>query len=657
MNQRLLRGMFVVLCLLLGQWAVAQPPTGNDPFSRGGSGQNNSDLPLEQGDMSEFIDTFGVFYFYADNPSQEFAFSDSLLTNEYHQYDPVRKRDFEYMHLGSLGSANTRQVYEPDLHQGLDIGLHQYDLYMLRSTDLPFYRLEKPYTNLTYVQGSEQADGYLEAQFSRNFANGLNFSVDYRRLSHIGRSDQYPNQNRRNTNLATGMWYQSKDGRYDGFLSYAANTFEQEDNGGVQVEPSVQGDLGTSPASAIVFLEDGETRHAHREFSYTHYYKFGGNTDTLGRTSRAFTLNHQLIRLKSTYKFFDLYDPIDTTFYQWFPAFKVDERGQRFFLTHKKLTNSFRISTYKLDQAKSDNEARRQRDLYEVGITHHYHQLTQEIQDTIINDLILTGKWHFSPSERVQLQTSGHLNLWNNAGDYRVEGKLLLDLKKAGTLKATFVNQLYSPDVLQAAFFLSQRKVWENNFGRTLETSISASYRIPFLDLEVGGGYHLLNNYIYFDTSGLAQQTGVPISITQLTLRKDFRVGHFHLDNTVALQRASEETVRLPSLYGKHSLYYTGRWFKVLQVRLGVDLRYNDAYYAYYYNPITGRFQLQDEQQIDFYPQLDAYFSMRIGKFRAFAKFDNLTTALNGNKLFYQTAYYPYPDGSLRIGINWRLVN
>ncbi len=651
----MLRGVLGLLCLMIGQWGLTQQPTGSDPFSRGGSG--NSDLPLEQGDASEFVDTFGVFYFYGDNPSQEFAFSDSLLTNEYHQYDPVRRRDFEYMHLGTVGSAQMRQIYEPELHQGLDVGLHQYDLYLIRSTDLPFYRLEKPYTNLTYVQGSEQADGLLNAQFSRNFANGLNFSVDYNRLSQIGRSDQYPNQNRRNTNLATGMWYHSKNGKYDAFISYAANTFEQEDNGGVSAEPSVQGDLGTSPASALVFLEDGETRHTHREFNYTHYYKFGGDTDTLGRTSRAYTLNHQLIRLNSTYKFYDLYSDVDTTFFQWFPDFLVDLRGQRFFLRHQKLTNSFRISTYKLDRAKSDNEARRQRDLFEVGLTHHYHHLTQEAQDTILNDLIVTGKWNFSPSERIQLQTSGHLNLWNNAGDYRVQGKLLLDLKKAGTLKATFVNQLYSPDFLQAAFYLSQRKIWDNNFNRTLETSITASYRIPFLDMEVGGGYHLLNNFIYFDTLGLAQQTGVPISITQLTVRKDFEVGAFHLDNTFALQKASESTVRIPGIYGKHSLYYTGRWFKVLQVRLGVDLRYNDAYYAYYYNPVSGRFQLQDSQQIDFYPQLDAYFSMRIGKFRAFAKFDNLTTALNGNKLFYQTAYYPYPDGSLRIGINWRLVN
>ena len=134
-------------------------------------------------------------------------------------------------------------------------------------------------------------------------------------------------------------------------------------------------------------------------------------------------------------------------------------------------------------------------------------------------------------------------------------------------------------------------------------------------------------------------------------------MGSFHLDNTVALQQATEDFVRLPDIYSKHSLYYAGKWFKVLDVRVGVDLRFNNSFYAPYYNPVTGQFQLQDRREVEFYPAADAFFSMRVTKFRAFFKWENATAALITDQLFYQTAYYAFPSAVFRLGIKWRFLN
>lgn len=612
-----------------------------------------------QDDFVDDPDTFGVFYFLAENPNQELPFADSLLI-DFQQYDPVRQLELDYKNLGILGSAHQPFVYQPTIRKGFDVGLHQYDLYHTTTEQLLFYRLEKAYTNVAYYQGAEQADGFVTAKFSRNFANGLNFTLDYEKISYIGQRAQYPNQNSRNTALAMGMWYHSKKERYDGFFAYAANTIEQEDNGGLASEPQDEGEFD-SPNSASVFLPNAQSRDAHREFSYTHYYKFGGQADSIRGFKRAYTISHKFLRKKSTYKFFNenMNNSSDTSYFNWFPHFNVNDQGMRHFLEHTKIENTFNLSTFKLDKRNTnENSARNQRDLLEVGVRHTYHKLFQEPRDSFLNNLFLTGKWNLNPGPRLRLNTYAHFGLLDNAGDYRINGELFFDFKKVGSLTLEANNQLYSPTLLQENFYLTQEKIWKRSFEKTLETNLSATYALPQFRLAVTGKYHLINNYIYFDTLGLSQQTGIPISITQLIIKKNFSAGkHIHLDNTVTLQNVSEDQIRLPSIFSKNSLYYSGKWFKVLQVHLGFDLRLNNSYFSDYYNPATGQFQIQNEQEVELYPALDAFLNMRVKTFRAYFKYENMSSLFIRDRLYYQSAFYAQPTAGFRFGIKWRFVN
>ncbi|MCB9279074.1 MAG: hypothetical protein H6562_09185 [Lewinellaceae bacterium] len=639
------------LCIQLGA-QQRLGPTGTSGSS--GGTQNRSNVQVEQ--ELEQPDTFGVFVFSAQNPNREVPFSDSLLDDFFHQYDPARKKSVDYLTLGILGSAAHPLIYQPADRQGFDVGFHQFDLYLMPAEDLPFYRLQRAYTNVGYTIGSEQPDGYFTGSFSRNFANGLNFTLEHRRIFQLGRLDQYPNQNTRNTLFATGLWYHSPKGRYDGFFSVAGNTIQQQDNGGLITPPVAEGQFA-SPSSAVPYLVDGQTRQSYRDWMYTHYLKFGGRRDSTGRSTRAFTLAHRIAWKDNKYKFFDAYTVSDTAFYNRFPSFEADERGARVYMEWQQLENRFELSTFKVAKKQARAQARSQRDLLSVGVVHKYHTLKLEPGRETINNLFLTGKLGFHPNETIQLDVNAQLGLWDNAGDYRLEGDLALGLKKAGVLNLHAVSQLYKPNWIQENYLISGRKIWNNVFKPTLETHLSASYTLPGINLELTGAYNLLNDFIYFDQQGLPRQTGVAVSITQLIARKEFKVGPIHLDNTIALQKASEDVIRLPEIFGKHGLYYAGLWFRVLDVRLGFDARYNTAYYAAYYNPFIGQFQLQDRSQVDFYPNLDGYFAMRVSRFRAFVKYENITALLKKGELYYQTADYPFPDAAVRIGIKWRFLD
>src|SRR5690606_25002043 len=105
-------------------------------------------------------------YFYQDDPDIEFAFSDTLLDNNFQQYDPVREGIFDYANLGYLGSAHYQLVYQPRYLQGFNIGFRQFDLYKFDSATMPFFRLKNAFTNVWFLNGTNNQDGYFKGQFS-----------------------------------------------------------------------------------------------------------------------------------------------------------------------------------------------------------------------------------------------------------------------------------------------------------------------------------------------------------------------------------------------------------------------------------------------------------------------------------------------------------
>ena len=153
---------------------------------------------LEQGEVSE-SDTLDFTYFHQDNPGLEYGFSDTLLNQNFQQYDPIREGKLDYANLGYLGSAHHRLTYQPIFRQGFDIGYHQFDIYKFDGATLPYYRLTKAFTNVWFLNGTTKRDGYFKGQFSRNFSKGINFSIDFKKINNTG---MYKSQHASNTALA-----------------------------------------------------------------------------------------------------------------------------------------------------------------------------------------------------------------------------------------------------------------------------------------------------------------------------------------------------------------------------------------------------------------------------------------------------------------------
>lgn len=636
------------ILLVISSWGViAQIPdiTG----SGRGPGQQNS-TPQNPDYFAE--DTSKIFYYYADRPAVEYLFSDSLIGKYAVQYDPIRERDWDYVHQGHLGSAHQPVVFDPIPRAGFDVGFHQYDLYIRPPEQLPFYNITRPFTNLEYAQVAEQSNGFVEAQFSRNFAQGINLSIDYHRINQIGTQTKFTNQDIQHTSLSFGLAIRGATDKYQGFLSVASNTMRQENNGGIKEEPSgVEG--FNSPTSATVFLNSAETRYALRELSYTHYLNLRGGVDTVkNKLRRNYAIGHAIGLSANKYKMFADTTGISATVME---NLLVDPRGIRHFIEYEKISNHFFIRSFKPEENNSQSSDRNRKGFFQLGLEHAIYFIDQEATDSTINTLFARGRLNVALRDRLFFRGEAALGLLDQVGDYRISGQLLIDLKGIGSLEVKAANQLATPNLVQSRLYINQQKFWDNDFNKTLSTTLEASYTQPKLGLKLTGRYHLVNNFIYFDTLGTARQTGVPLSVFQLILQEDLKVGVFSLDNVLILQSSSEDELRVPDFYTKHSLYYQDTWFKFLLIRIGADLRLQDTYRANYYNPLIGQYILQERQEVELYPALDVYATFRVTKFQAFFKWENMVQNFDQNSLFYLTALHPHPNASgFRVGFSWR---
>lgn len=612
--------------------------------------------PQKQRDV--ILDTFGIYTFKVDNPNLETNWRDSLLDG-FQRYELGRRPDFDWATIGQTGGAAYRLRYQPEHRYGTELGLRQFDLYQTDGRTLDYYRLEHPFTYLNYVRGSQQEDYIVGAKFSRNFADGVNLLIDYDRISEQGTQDQYPGQNLRNTHVATGLSVRPSGSRYEGYFSFTANTYEQLQNGGI-VDSSF---ANNDDANEVVnlqnltpYLEETRLRYSYRQFMATQSLQFGGGTDSItGNERRAFTLRHRLRIDNRRHRVSANISTQDTeNFFQRFPDLLLDQRGLRNQIEHRILENDVSISTFR--RAKSGEAATVQKDVIEAGLTHQLHRILQD-GDSTINNLIAHAKLGFRPSDRLNLLVSGQLNLVGQTGDYRVKGEGTLDLGKAGKLELSALNQLYAPDLVTQIYRINGENIWNNRFAKTLEARIEGAYTLPVVGIRAGLAYSLLTNYVYFNEQGRPVQSNGVNSLLQLTAERDFSFGRWNLTNRLLLQEADQSVFRLPRLYGEHSFHYSGKWFKVLNVNLGFDVRYASGFQPYYYNPIVQQFHLQDRQTTGFQYQIDPFFSMRVTRFRFFVKYINANSQWQPEELLYLTADHPYPDAAVRWGVSWRLLD
>ena len=261
---------------------------------------------------------------------------------------------------------------------------------------------------------------------------------------------------------------------------------------------------------------------------------------------------------------------------------------------------------------------------------------------------------------------------WNAEGDYTFAGAEINDFGVVGnitanfypfrrqrqsplTLKGRFETSLREPDYYEQHLYTNHYK-WDNDFSKISKTKVEASLSIPKWKLAASFGYALLSNNIYYDTLGIVRQNTTPMSVMTAELRKDFKLGNFHLDHKALFQLSSNEKVMPLPLFALNLRYYLQ--FDVvkgaMQMQIGANAWYTTKWYAPAYNPVLGVFHNQERFKYGNCPYIDAFANIQWKRVSVFVKGENINMGWPNKKADYFTADgYIRTQRTVKFGITW----
>jgi Putative porin len=636
-----LRGLLIAVAALLATCAAAQVP---------GEAASSTSQPI----VPAFnpADTLPLFYVQLADITRRQPADDTLPDAVFRTYDPARLSVIDWGTLGNVGASARPMLFEPRARAGFATGIVPFELYRQRPEDLRFYKHTKTFSEVTFERGATQRESNSATALSRTFAGGTVAAIDYRTINNLG---QYRNQRTKHSTVNAGIWVPVSK-RYEFFLLYSGNTFRQRDNGGIRYDEEPGGPFFNGPISLAVNLDDEDAKSVQN-------FRTGRFIQTLKfqtASGRTFAAQHTAAYSRESWKYSDpqsatANQTADSLFYG---PFLTDRRGIRHYLEVRQVTNEVTIST-----TKSKKEGR-PTDGFSAGLRHSIFWVRPDQRaDSVVNNVFATGRFALTPNDRFGLVATGDLGLvGTSAGEYRLDGRILLGLGKAGVLEGRVLTQRRPADLIHTDLWVTQQRVWSQNFQKPVENTLSATYRLPLVGFTATGQTHVVANYLYFDQQGLPRQSNA-VNVSQLILREDFRLWRIHSHNTVALQATTNpDVVRLPTWFAKSSLYVQGKIFKKqMLANAGVDVRTHSAFRPDSYQPVIGQFQLQDTLTQQPYLWLDAFLSVKLQSFRFYLRVENLASMWRPDQVWYQTAWHPQlyggVPGGLRLGLTWRFFD
>lgn len=575
-----------------------------------------------------------------------------------------------YRDLGNIGSPVENLFFTPENRLGPTLGYHTFDVYRYQVDSLNFYNTTRPYSSFTFQLGSK-LEQMAHIMVTENINPGWNFSFEYRKINSPG---YYKIQRTNHDNLNFTTNYQSKNKHYKIYGALVYNKQQYDENGGIVYDKELDSaDFKNHKTLDVRFANDGysTTRSAvttlQRDFTllFQHSYAFGLIDTTYNADSTHYTatliprfgLTHKMELSTEKYQYKDLRPDSNwyaNLFQHHFNVSAFDSvftQQKWFWIDNRFLLNGF------LGQPGKQL-------IFSAGAGNRYDQFTTSYaigsnKDNIISNYLIgelkkealrPGQWYYQGN--AQLFLTG-----NAAGDFLLNAFAGKDLgKNWGSITAGFRQQLNSAPY-NYTIYQNQYYKDTNSYSKESITQAYIMLESPKLRFSGGAREYLVGNYIYLDATQQFNQYSSTFSLSQLWVRKLFKIGNIYLDNELTFQQLQAGApVNVPAVLGRHQLSIESDLFnRALRTATGIELRYHTSYYGAGYDPFFNRFYYQNSYYIANKPELSVFFNFRIKRFRAYVMGDQLQQLFVRNTIAAQG--YPTQDAMLRFGFTWVLIN
>ena len=629
-------------------------------------------------------------------------------------YDyPFLKKDVGATWLGVAGSP--AEVYNFFKRESNDDAkfFAPYQLWSFTTETLPNYNTKTPYTELAYwgtlFANKEKEESNIKILTTQNITPELNLTLQYTNFSGRGMLRREDISYR---TLAMATNYTGK--KYLMHAGYIYNRIEKSENGGL-TDRSMIRDTTVDAREIEVYLKDAgsklRTNTAYLDQSYRIPFNFienlKGRKERMAEEARrdsilasGDSLAIEALKAKEEAELeAAMEDPQDTVkinkditsaFIGHSTELAIFRRSyedkiagsdsygreffhDRFYLNPTTSKDSMRVmrldnkAFIRLQPWKSDGIVSK----LDVGIgdklLNYYSFRPSDYlrgpENVVLNSVYVYAGANGQYDKYLKWDASGKYNfLGHEINDFNIKANVAVniypfrkDRKSPLALKAHFETSLTEPNYYDQHLY-TNHFVWNNNFSKISTTKVEGSVAIPRWEMDASFGYALLSNNIYYDYEGIVRQNSDPMSIITATLRKDFTIWKFHLDNRVLFQYSSRpDVVTLPMLALNLRYYLQFDVVKnVMQMQIGANGLFTTAWYAPAYNPVVGVFHNQHERQYGNCPYIDAFVNVQWKRVSLFVKVVNVNMGWPCKKIDYFTADgYINTQRAIKFGISW----
>ncbi len=585
------------------------------------------------------------------------AFKDSARLDTtldfYHMYNPIYDDAVSVSYLGNYGTPYQNNNFFKRDSEFDFFFLQSRAAYLLNPASVKFFNTRTPYTRLDFSQ-SEHRTRKNETRFnvlhSQNINPFLNVTFRYDQAKSEG---QYSNQQSKNNFVSLYSNYnRDKLSIHGGFIS---NSIKNAENGGLTYDSLLLSNAETELLN--VNLENVHSEYGNMYVFATGEYRVGKTIEKEEESDEFRPVVGFIYSFEYENNKKQFIDDTTNTF------FINDYYGNDFvvdLVRFRKIRNVFQIKQYENSERKTSFGKR-------AFIGQDFIKASSP--GMLINDSTLsrvTNRYTNVYAGGGIFRQTGNFWKWNfdgkiyllgrNIGQTEISGviskpfTLLKDSLTDITIRGKIENSV--PDYFQETYY-SKHIQWDNDFKMEQRMTVQGNFVSPKRRLEFGANYAIINNFIYNDTLGIPSQTGKELLILSAYLDKDFSWRNLHLRTRLLWQKASnQQYIHLPDFSAFGTAYYKFVLAKVLFAQIGVDTRYNTAWYADAYDPETGLFYLQNDKKYGNFPYIDAFANLRLKRTRIFFKMMNIGTEFIDEE-YMTVPHYPMLRRTYRIGVSW----
>lgn len=602
---------------------------------------------LDSLSVKSLDDDISIANYFIISQARDTVHVDTTLTiAKYYKFNSQRRDNFAHLTLNNSGQALNPLSLEAWYNETAPaVGFKAKESQRFMPHQFGYYHVPTPLSEIFFKTTQSQGQS-TDVLISANIHPRLNYAIGYRGHRSLGK---YQHQISGRKQLRFSTRYENPDGRYRLRLQIMNQKISQQENGGLD-EFSIQD------------FESGNDEFFDRERLGVNYENAINNF-----TGKRYLLEQDYLVLRSN-------DSLQA------PRLRLGYRMQ----------SDIQDNRFSQDQAYSGygNLAAgfskpydhiyyslRQFDAYTIltsptigwfsgHIRHHkysYREEEQVVNPSINEDAYSVGGEWRKKFGSLDFRASAEFGIsGDRIGNY-LFGEIRQPLFSSFSLTAGLRWQQQHPGFVFEQFTSSYADYqWKNTSEMEQRTAIFAQLSHPdFGKLSLTTTN--INNYAYFLQSDAASLAVTPMQLTtginllQVDLETGVKLGVFNMEMKLRGQQLSDnkEVMPMPNFIGRTALYYEDYWFEnALFLNLGVSARYFSSYRMRAYHPLLSDFVVQQHQEMEGYPIVNAYFNMKIRQTRLFFVFEHINANREAAN-YYAAPSYPYRDRLFRFGLVW----